>query len=828
MLFLVPPRKTPGLTVGSEVVTLLNGIYGDVVIVGGAGITVDAPSGEVITILVTPYTYVLRSGDTVTGNLNLVPSSGSQYGLGLAALTTDPTSGIVGAMYFNTTSTTVRVFTSGGWQNFAQTGALTQATADTLYLRLDGTNTPMQGNLSMGSSIFCLGNLSTDPGSAAAGDMYFSTALHEIRWYNGSTWSTVAGDITSITAGTGLSANGTPGGTLTSSGTLAVDQGFSPTWTGVTSFTQPVNFATGQTFSISQLTGSGQATGSLIRFHGGVWATYGVGSNGQVLTVVGGEPQWSTITGSGVTIGTPTSGDYSSGFFSSWTSSTLISDAFQAVNVLLVSCAPAKPEFLASSTLVPSGVPITYTAILSAGLNSSDWYEAGYTSGDTITTYHVGTGFSFATASPSNAFYIGMAGQPSGFGSLLHIVTHDNVNTTYSTYDLTTNTTGTSGSITVTALNTYNTIWELANAELTYIHSSGDDGFYAHQLQHNNSGDATLEAEFFRDSYSIANPNPSFSISPSATEISRTGKWLSGVEYYGAGSVIRVDFEAASGIFNRCYCPVRCGNISGAGAPSTNLQPSSPPTYNAAWNNVGVSNGQSITLSVVNQATAQSSGGAWTNDYLAVTLYKPTGASVSANAALALPVNTYGVTSTTTFESFYDESQRLLNGTSSPFDPTITPLANGYAQVRNGIARYPISSDYSGSPTFTGDQEYQRWFYKTSASTGSLTFANGFNPSSISPYGLGDLNLLIYLDGDGVWFDLSVQVGIALNASSQVRDGSSMAKAFGGLVSMTSSVIHWSTGRYTTGVSGSGNGGAYRFVAVFTDSAVSLTAITSG
>src|SRR5208283_869782 len=118
---------------------------------------------------------------------------------------------------------------------------------------------------------------------------------------------------------------------------------------------------------------------------------------------------------------------------------------------------------------------------------------------------------------------------------------------------------------------------------------------------------------------------------------------------------------------------------------------------------------------------------------------------------LARRVCTYGIVSTVIAEYFFDEAQRLVLNTGTPWNST-TVLSNGNAQVRNGYLQFANSSDYPG---FSGNQEYQREFSKTSTSTGSLTFS-GIVYTNISPYGTGDLNILIQLDDDGIYFDLGM------------------------------------------------------------------------
>lgn len=59
-----------------------------------------------------------------------------------------------------------------------------------------------------------LQNASTNPSGPSAGQVYYNTSDNEIRFYNGTSWinlSSATGDITAVTAGTGLTGGGTSG-----------------------------------------------------------------------------------------------------------------------------------------------------------------------------------------------------------------------------------------------------------------------------------------------------------------------------------------------------------------------------------------------------------------------------------------------------------------------------------------------------------------------------------------------------------------------------------------------------------------------------------------
>jgi hypothetical protein len=87
-------------------------------------------------------------------------------------------------------------------------------------------------------SNLALSNLSSDPGSGTTGELYYNTTSSLVRVYNGTAWSSItgggggAGTVTSIATGTGLT-----GGTITTSGTLAIDTTVVPQLSAANTFT---------------------------------------------------------------------------------------------------------------------------------------------------------------------------------------------------------------------------------------------------------------------------------------------------------------------------------------------------------------------------------------------------------------------------------------------------------------------------------------------------------------------------------------------------------------------------------------------------------------
>ena len=834
--YIVPPRLIVGSLQGNNYVTSLNNFRGDVNIVAESPLTLLRQFNNII-LGFDSTGFITTAGGTITGNLNFNVSASTTYGIQLLSKTVDPTgTPPQGAIYYNTATQTIRIY-DGGWTDYTGTGS--PVNYDTFYLRLDGSNQPVTGYVAFDEYIRTANKFGVQASFGSSyGAIYYDTSVNKLRVYTPSGWSIVGsgsgGGITGIYAGSGVSF--IPSAPITDTGTITVDETYNFNWTGSNSFTQPISFASNQTFDIGKLSITSQTAGDVIYYNGTNWTRLGIGNTGDVLTVATGatKPEWSP-SGSSGTLGTPTDGTYTDGYFNTWTPGTTTqSDAFDDINELLALLAPSQPSGLNSSTLSAITTPTYYTAKVSAGLSavSTNWYQAGITTGSTITRYYVSGSYTLAS-SPGTIFFAGKANDTASFGTVSHIL----YNATYTSgtavsfVDLTTNPTPTYtlGTMRVTALGTTNTIWNKANAQI-YAYTQSGEGYAGNTLQWSPSSiGSTSESnkyEVWKDTYSASNANPSFSSGPTNTVITEVFKWLSGIPYYDLGTNWHVEFIAASGIFNRCYNATRVANVTATGLNTISLtgEESGTPVYSATYDRSS-SNYVNVTLNASNQSSF--------NKYLTVGLYKVIG-STSSNTAINYYINTYGNISTSTVEYFQDEAFRLVNdtlGSGTAFTST-NNLAHNNAQVRSGSLRVPLQSDYNtqwgGSAIdYSGDTifEYQRYFSKSGTTkSGSLVFS-GITASDIYAYGSSGtgstgLNLLIYLESDAVWFDMGVAVGLG-------GDGSTKSLAIGAkdIANTSGSTLAWSLGSsYSTAL----NNNRFRLSIIFNkNSTKTITQITS-
>lgn len=451
--------------------------------------------------------------------------------------------------------------------------------------------------------------------------------------------------------------------------------------------------------------------------------------------------------------------------------------------------APAKPNMLTGLNLVLSNSTV-YTAKLPTGLTST-WYYDSLVPGTTITDYSIDNSFRMTTPSFIDTFRAGFLSNTDTRGNLFAYINNSQV----ATYDMTTGF-GNSSFVSSEAAGMLrfnneagygginSDFWRRAEAYIDI--TAQQEGGVKYAIGHS---EAAISNYFFLR----YDPSPGLAkwlVPPSTSEGSLNLEYLSGLPHYGINSTINVSFSANSGIFKHAYHATNVARVTSIYGSQRLLNPITAPAYDASFS---VSN-DPFTFNISNM----SSGSSYPS--ITVSLFKPHLNGDVSTLTLTKRLNTYSPTrATAAVEYFTDESRRLLTASSGPDtswdnEDIAIFLANGpYAQVQNGLLRYPVSSDYSGT-VFTGDKEYIRRFTKTtgSLSSGTLTFI-GFNPlTDSSAYGLGNVNLILWLTDQNIYFDLAKEYGTG-------GDGTSISTAKGAWTARSSSSIAWSLGTISLG-----------------------------
>lgn len=484
------------------------------------------------------------------------------------------------------------------------------------------------------------------------------------------------------------------------------------------------------------------------------------------------------------TIGTPSDGDYTDGFFDHWTPSTPVADAVDEISETFLEIAPAKAGILTGFALALSGTT-QYQGRLPSGLSGS-W--GAYTPGQLVSNLIVDGSYVLTTPDAASRFRAGKAVDPSTAGVLTRLEGGSPVET----YDIGVNGVGSAGNLEVTALDPYNALWLKANARIIFVQVV--EGLIEHALEHTEAGLSATTVLHFDD----VNPSPTFAGAPAHSVNVEVLKYLSGIAYYTTGTIFFVTYAGASGIFQKAYHPTQVSRLQVTGAPDKAVNPPSVPDVLDQFVVVD----EPLTLSQANQAILSTS--------ILVTLFKPDGANVSLGTALARGINTYGVVSTTTQDDFQDEDKRLVLNTATPWTPSAT-LVDGNLQVRNGTLLHGNDGDYAG---FSGDQEYQRKIAKTAASGGVLRHTS-IASADIDPYGTGDINVLLQLETDGKFFDLGRVVG----DNNGTGSGDDRANSLGGKVSGAGADTTFSFLTFSTG----NNNQEYRVIVIFRTIGKSIT-----
>ena len=484
--------------------------------------------------------------------------------------------------------------------------------------------------------------------------------------------------------------------------------------------------------------------------------------------------------------------------------------------------APAKPDLLTGKD--PSLIATTttkYTAKLPSGL-SSTWYIDA-TSGSTITSYIVDTTFrmytpSFSIAQPT--FRAGLFQDSAAAGVLYPLINNSSLGIYYDMTlgvgNVSIGSIDVSGYIRCSSISGFggagNNFWRKAEAYIDITNQREGEVYYG--FKHTEALTSNNVSLYYDDVASAA----SFLVNGSANVLSDVSIYLSGISYYGLNATFTATYVAAAGIFRKAYHPTTVSTLTSTFGSTVTTNPVSPPNVDASF---------AVSTTFTFNTASQSSGAS--NATIVANLYKPLGSAVTSTITLPRRADTWSQSrATTTAEYFTDESRRLYNassGTDTVFNSLdynlFNPSNGSYAQVQNGTLRYPVSADYAGFSFSGTDKMYIRRFTKAAASSGVFTFT-GFAPNTqLSPYGSGDVNVLIWLTDQGLYFDPYYALGIGGGG------GTTMATAISaGNGSLTSTTIPWTLGTYSTG-NEVAHVGTYVIIVIFRTTTRTMTSITS-
>jgi hypothetical protein len=494
--------------------------------------------------------------------------------------------------------------------------------------------------------------------------------------------------------------------------------------------------------------------------------------------------------------------------------STSLSNLDQIMGLI----APGKPNLLTSQTLALTN-STKYSAKLPSGLATS-WYT-DVPAGSTVTDYVVDTTYRLTTPGYTldpPTFRAGIYQDGSAAGTLTAVVNGVDLvtyNMNLGVGNVSIGNSDASGYLRCNSTGGYggsgSNFWRKGEAFIDI--TSQKEGLVTYAIKHSEA----LQSNTVSMRYDNINSAPVFTRSASSNDLVPVNVYLSGINHYGSGSTFTVSASVGSGIFYKSYHPTNVAVITSSGGSNLNINPGSTPDASDAF---------LINSTFTFNSTTYSSGSS--NGTITITAYKPNGITGTSTATLPRRIDTYPSNrATTTVEYFTDETRRIKDGSSgtdlvwSSSDYALFNPGNGaYAQVRNGSLQYPVSADYGGFAFSGTDKMYKRRFTKASASAGSLTFV-GFAPNSqLGAYGSGDVNILIWLTDQGLFFDLGSQFGIGGGS------GLTMATAISAYTSLSGTAINWSLGTNSTGNEVAHNG-TYVVIVIFRNTTRSMTQITA-
>jgi hypothetical protein len=479
-------------------------------------------------------------------------------------------------------------------------------------------------------------------------------------------------------------------------------------------------------------------------------------------------------------------GGFTTGIFP-WDASTMTNPAMDDVNALLLAIAPTPPGPLAGTLTLSNSTK--YSAILPTGLNSA-WYQDGQVAGNTITDYVVDGTYNLTNANTSTTFKVG-----STFGGDDGTVFHVMDNTSFSSRAITSGV-GITGTIEITDISTYNTIWRKGNARINYAHSS--EGFKRHSMlyQTATSNQLTSDVKFWFDD---VNGTPGFPADATITQNTlSSARYLSGIQYYYTADT----FDMTSSITN---------------IANKSIRPTNPLTYSMpalASVNLAISGATFAYTDSYNFAVTDALDTA--NIYnidarLTITATKPSGTTASKlTPSQNRLINTYPSTYSTNGNiTMFDEKYRWklsnnfsvipANYSNPTGDWTSSDLlVTGDGQLYNSTWYYPsinyttnyLPSQSANYSPFSGDQVII-WATNIGTAHSSMNIVfTGIAYTDISADGIGDLNISIRLPNETSWLDCGRSFGDSNGCRNDgASSGTVLALTFGTSTSTNSNGV---------------------------------------
>jgi hypothetical protein len=516
----------------------------------------------------------------------------------------------------------------------------------------------------------------------------------------------------------------------------------------------------GSNAELNRIFASGSITGSHVSSSGDLFALLVTASTTNVVTYnpTTGKFHYTASTNVGTdTIGTPDDGSYTDGFFDTFTSNTTVADAIDEISAAFLDLAPAKAPVLTSTTLARTAPATLFSGYLAGGLQSDNWYvgTTAYSqltnlTSTTTVTLNTPVGFRIGKNSDITASLQGNVSASRAYAnSALGLVngrTLDSGN-------------GTTGILTVSAVQKYNTFWAAASASISDTISQ--TGSVKYTISASTAGVTNTIQMFYVGTTGTGYPDQSVA-GFSASLGSITTINVSGIPYYNAGTITY--FLTASNLFNPVYnysnvsitgsvCNTAISTANLITTVSTGSSASSTPQVNDELRLVG-------TAALVSGLHSGQGTGS-----ISTIINKPNKSNVVSTKAnlLGRLINTFATdpssnNNNTQVEYFISESYRMTDLQTTTWNSAAT-LTNGNLQVRNGRLLVGQYGDYGALTQGGSAGGYAVYYRKSDPSSdnrqnGTLTLtraSNAFassNPISAWDSGTGELEMAMILSSD--------------------------------------------------------------------------------